>query len=305
MPVSDDGEVSTVRSRVPVTAEQAEQIEVLARAVLRWALGRPSSADDAPAEASLPPSRVRRVATVAGKILAGVAATVATTATTVARIEAQRPENWSGLAGYTEAVRLVTDGFPVLWVPDCETLAALASAPDRLARQALLLSRRDQVLAHAQAVLAEVHSSDLATSRLLAEQALDCLPSFPYPAQSLALQVAAIVTMGETGSKTFKQLQARLDEELSKLTAPRGTALIRDLGVTFMLLAAAPALEQFRVDRGDRVPSRPNRHAVAHVLSLEQYTEANALESVLLAVSVLRQAEASRTDRLESAAYES
>ncbi len=51
------------------------------------------------------------------------------------------------------------------------------------------------------------------------------------------------------------------------------------------MLAVAPVLTTFRADRGDAVPERPNRHAVAHTLDRRQYSEPNALQAVLLAVS--------------------
>ncbi len=289
------------RERVLVTAEQADQLEELLHAVARWIAGEPFFDGEEPTEPAEPPSRARRAVTMAGKILAGAAIVAVNASVAVARVDAQRPDNWPGLVGYTEAVRLVADGFPVLWVPDQDTLSALAEAPNRPARQRVLLARRDRVLSHARAVLAEVQSTDLQPARMLAEQVLDCVTQFPFPAQSLALQIVALVTLRETGSPTFTRLRERLDAELSKLAAPSGMALTKDLGTTFMLLAAAPALDQFYPDHGDPVPTRPNRHAISHVLSLEQYTEANALESALLAVSVLRQAESAQAERLAAA----
>ena len=254
--MSSTGDLAVASPRGPalVTAEQADQLDEFVRAVARWIAGGPFFDDEEPTESAKPPSRARRVATIVGKVLAGAAIAVVHTSVTYARIDAQRPDNWPGFVGYTEAVRLVADGLPVLWVPDHDTLAQLASAPDRPARQGVLLARRNRILAHAHAVLAEVRSDDLRSQRVLAEQALECLPSFPYPAQSLALQVAALVTMRETGSSTFAQLQKRLDTELAKLRAPQGMALIKDLGTTFMLLAVAAASTSSTRSEGTRFP---------------------------------------------------
>ena len=60
------------------------------------------------------------------------------------------------------------------------------------------------------------------------------------------------------------------------------------------LVAVAPVLSQFFEQLGDPTPTTPNRHAVSHTVSMTQYTPANALWSVLIAVSVLRQAQENR-----------
>ena len=77
------------------------------------------------------------------------------------------------------------------------------------------------------------------------------------------------------------------------LASARHGDLIVDLRGSLMLLAIAPVLVRFDATR-DPVPTHPSRHAVSHAIDAAQYTAGNALESVLLAVSVLRQAEAAR-----------
>jgi hypothetical protein len=60
------------------------------------------------------------------------------------------------------------------------------------------------------------------------------------------------------------------------------------------LVAVTPVVSRFFERQGDPVPTTPNRHAVSHTVSPAQYTPANALWSVLIAVSVLRQAQENR-----------
>ena len=55
-------------------------------------------------------------------------------------------------------------------------------------------------------------------------------------------------------------------------------------------LATAPMLQvyqQYRVNRGDRVPVTFNRHATAHTVSPEQYTRPNAVQGLLFVTSLL------------------
>jgi len=241
--------------------------------------------------------KLRRGLSRTGKALAGGAVVLARVSLLVTLIEKHRPANWGGFASYQTAIVLMRDGFPVAWVPDADTLAALAEAPDRAAQQALLVERRDAVLAHAAGVLAEVSSIDLRDPRALVEEAVACVTSFPYAAQSLALHAATVVALEEMGMARLFELRGDLDEHIALLQRQDHQRLATDLRKSLLLLTVAPALRTFRPWCGDPIPTRPNRHAVAHSASLVQFTEANALESVLLAVSVLRQAEAARADQ--------
>jgi len=211
----------------------------------------------------------------------------------LARIEAQRPENWPSVLSYLKALPLIADGFPVLWVPDSKTLDALLVARGRPERQGVLLARQGEVLSHTRSVLGEVRSPDLGHARALLLQAVDCVEHFPFPAQALALQVATVLAQQEAGVGSLSALAKEASAKTAALASAEHGAVIEDLGGSLMLLAVAPALVRFDPQR-DALPTRPNRHAVAHVLDPAQYTPGNALESVLLAASVLRQAEASR-----------
>lgn len=220
----------------------------------------------------------------------GLAGAVGEAMAVAGGLQLQRPENWPTGSLYVLILPVIQDGFPVLWVPEAEVLQALSKAPDRPRRQQLLLDRRDEILANARRVLTAVTSPDLSLDREVVGQALACVVDQPYPAQIASLNVATQRALAEVGESSVTALG-----KLAKATAKRGVgAGALDVRKVLMLSAIAPALEQFYPDRQDPIPERPNRHAVDHVTSPLQYTPGNALESVLLAVSVLRQAQANR-----------
>jgi len=202
----------------------------------------------------------------------------------------QVPDNWPSWLYYASLGELIQDGFPVTWVPNSEVLAAMIEAPDRPSRQRVLLDMQDQVLPHAAGVLSRVTAEDLTSDRAVVEQALRCVTHSPGLAQIGALITAVNRGQAEVGAASLGEL-FRHGEEAAKGEPLRNAERLQR---TLMLTALAPTLTHFRPARLDPVPTRPHRHAVAHLTSDEQLTSANALESVLLAVSVLRQAQADR-----------
>lgn len=183
-------------------------------------------------------------------------------------------------------------------MPPADVLDALAQAPDRPARQQVLYERRAILLEHARSVLGEVVSPDLAVDRRVVSEALDCVVDQPSPAQVAALNVAANRAMLEAGAATLGQLARMGRAAAARLT----TVGVENLRISLMLVAIAPALEHFDPTVVDHVHARPNRNVADHVISAVQFTPENALESVLLAVSVLRQAQANREDTTRAVA---
>lgn len=231
--------------------------------------------------------RMGRVAALVGRVTLGALAVVA-------RVEVERPPNWpSGVMTLSRAYPLAREGFPVVWVPDEQTLSAVLSATSREERQQVLLENTDTALAHAHEVLDEVTCPHLHEWRDLIRQSVECvlLHPAPAPAQALALQGAAIVAMDLHGASNLGQVFAEARRAARAGPIPASGALRHDLTtVVFQTVLA-------RFNVGDVVPATPNRHVIAHVLSREQYTLANAIEATLLAVSVLRQTQAEHQGR--------
>jgi len=273
-----------------------------------------SSVDDSPSPSVLPPQQAIRmgeslrymadvirtpdedapavgrrswdVRTIAATLLEFVGRVLSTTG----HLREQAPDNWSRWFHYASLTKIIEDGFPVMWVPDAEALAAMIDAPDRPSRQQVLLDSQDRVLLHAAGVLARVTAEDLAPYRAVVEQALGCVTHSPSLAQIGALITAVNYGQVEVGATSLGELFRQCEGAAKGEPLHNAEALQRVL----MLTALAPALTHFYPSRSDPVPTWPHRHAVAHLTSAEQFTPGNALESVLLAISVLRQAQESR-----------
>lgn len=287
----------SVLANVQIRPEDASSFFEMLDDAWQWVVTDPDAGKEVDESESPAHRRLRRAAVRTGKGLASAGVFVVKLALLATLVQEHGPANWNGLVGFHAALTLMGDDFPAAWVPDTETLDALARAVDRPSRQAILLDRRDAVLAHARTVLAEVSAPDLGYARRLAEQALACVTAFPAAAQSLALNAAVVIALGETGLEKLAYLNDTADERAELLRRHEYQRLVTDLPASLLLLTVAPTLRTFRPWRGDPVPTRPNRHAVAHSVSPCQFTEGNALESVLLAVSVLRQAQRIRTER--------
>lgn len=208
--------------------------------------------------------------------------------------------NWPSPFAVHIALLAEQDGLPVAWVPRAELLTKWSLAPDLATRMDLLLEHADQVVDDCNTALNEVLDPELAGPRDLLRQAVMCVRDQPAPAQALALPAAVTLSAELVG--TGRHLY-RLTSALAPLTRPLYLSEMGQLRSTLTLLAVRPVLERFDPDKGDPVPTRANRHAVAHAVHPGQYTLPNALLSVLLAVSVLRQMQADRdlVDALDEA----
>lgn len=216
----------------------------------------------------------------------------------LSRLEAAKPPNWPTVLAYPRLHDLAKDGFPVIWVPAAPVLTELMDARTVIDRQNVLLGHADEVIENARAVLGEVTHADLAEHARVVHQALDCVRTNDAPAQALSLQVATVAAAHETGHETL----AGLATHLKALLEPDAIVTPTDLRSAMTLLAVGPLLARFRP--GDPVPTTPNRHAISHTVSSLQYTPGNALWSVLVAVSVLRQAQENREPRLTAQSLE-
>ncbi|KRF44598.1 hypothetical protein ASH01_11440 [Terrabacter sp. Soil811] len=207
----------------------------------------------------------------------------------LAELEATRPPNWPSLLTYPLMDRLAREGFPVAWVPGPDVLDELMRIGSPDVRGQALLARSEDVLRHAHGVLDEVTNDELKDYVVVLRQALACVETSYAPAQALSLQAAAALAAQETKHANFASLRRFLDS-MKEMDAYTGAGGVK---AAMTLLAVAPILERF-VSGIDLPPTTPNRHAVAHIVSLEQYTPVNAMLSVLVAVSVLRQAQENR-----------
>ncbi|WP_030529784.1 hypothetical protein [Phycicoccus jejuensis] len=205
----------------------------------------------------------------------------------VAHVERARPENWRSVWDYPRLAQLAREGYPIMWVPDSATLGQMLDAPPAQRTQ-VLIDNASRVLQHADDVLSQVTHGDLVAYADVMRQAVRCVQTAPAPAQALSLQVATVAGIEAVNARGVGDLYRYL-EDLADITDARQ---VERLATALSVLCLQRALTRW--NPGDSVPSTPNRHNVSHAVDPQQYSPANAIWSVLLAVSVLRQLQEER-----------
>ena len=194
-------------------------------------------------------------------------------------------------------------------MPPTEVLMEVTAA-DPSDRIGVLVSRQDEVLAQCEALLAQCRDPELQESRTLAGRAAEALRAGHHEAamalavavaESLAFWVAEIRTtpfdsrdehdvhdaqLGRRGNPRSRyRLAEALLEQMDSDERERWFDVMRRA-----LLAPIPKFfTKFHPDDGDPVPETVSRHATVHRPTVEHLSPANALLSVMLCTSYLRE----------------
>jgi hypothetical protein len=209
------------------------------------------------------------------------------------------PSNWWSvpqLDGDVATAIMQGEGIPLAWVPRAETVADLIAAPDAATRDTILVARTPDIVEDCRQRLAEVLDADLQHLEGLIDDALRALEqSIPTAAQALAANVFDTLLRdvrnrgrlfaGSTGRFKYKHVT-------SGITPVSDETLIGLYRATCVLTPVLMALDEFNFET-DPVPGRFRRHATAHRAGTTQYTPANAIIAVMLATSLLREAQES------------
>lgn len=210
------------------------------------------------------------------------------------------PPNWDDLdwQDLDLVIELVSnEGLPLAWVPSPEIVSELAHAPDTSTRDAILIARRSDITHDCRKVLAEVSRAELAEMASAAAEAATAVErGLHRAAQALAANVfdTALRHIVRGGlllpELTGKQFDYRT---LKKKIAPH---LISDdleinrFRAASVLSPVVPALARFDpANSQDPAGVRFNRHATAHRVDTVQFTPENAIISLMLAVSLVRE----------------
>lgn len=209
------------------------------------------------------------------------------------------PRNWADLADddFDTAVGIGQDeGIPLVWVPRPAIVADMVGAWDAEARDRILLSFREEIADDCLTVLSEVTAPGLKPLAELAAEAVIALrDGHGSSAQALAGNVfdtllrdvarrGVIFTGPPVGYFKYDKIRKRIPPVSDD-------TLIRRFRADCVLSAALQALEEYKPS--DPPPGRFLRHATAHYARAEQYTPVNAIVAVMLAASMLREAQAS------------
>lgn len=192
------------------------------------------------------------------------------------------PTNWSAI-DMADGLDLASRGWPIVWVPRDDIVAMLVGAPDDNARDAVLRDSSDLILDDVEACIDGMRSSH-ASSVLI-----DALSQAVKAARE-SLWIACQVTT-TTALDTIVGAETEIKRTKShKEAEPVGDEILAsELRIALILQALPMAFESFFVDDGDSIPTTYNRHASIHRLSNLQLTQRNALFSLLLTTSLLRE----------------
>ena len=234
-----------------------------------------------------------------------------TTPALAAAMDWLRPRNWhaSGLTPDDILPVAVDGGIPVVWVPPTEVLIEVTEA-DPSDRIGVLVSRGADVLAHCEALLAQCSDPELQESRTLAARAVGALRADHHEAamalavavtESLAFWVAEIRTIpygnhdehdlhdAQLGKRDNLPNRYRLAGELLEQMDSDERERRFDVMRRALLAPIPKFFTKFHPDDGDPVPETVSRHATVHRPTVEHLSPANALLSVMLCTSYLRE----------------
>ncbi|MFE4258203.1 hypothetical protein [Streptomyces sp. NPDC056883] len=204
------------------------------------------------------------------------------------------PSNWLGESfDYTVMVSVLNEGIPLAWVPSAPVIHGLLAAPDARARLRVLEANTEEIVAACRKALSEVSQPGLQQQVALLEDCLAMVEAdLPAGAQALAASVWDTVyravwradpLLKTPGWFKYKEVTRKLpkaDLDDSTLLAFRHACVLAPI---------VKGLEEFR--DGHPIPSAFNRHATTHAAGASQYTTANALTVLMLAVSLVRELE--------------
>lgn len=213
------------------------------------------------------------------------------------------PPNWDserGVQQYETFIKLAAEeGLPMTWVPNTELTYLLAEAEYTAARNLLLIEHSMTLVEDCRTVLAELEDQTYLVSQLV--KSLDAYAAgFHEQAQS---HVASII---DTALREVFVVEKRWTYPTVKKLLHNGEdwrrIKMRSARVLPTSVALLSLLKDFWTDRGDAVPTMPNRHAAAHAVHADQYHEVNALKFLMLATAMLAEVEYGGWNRILSSA---
>jgi hypothetical protein len=209
------------------------------------------------------------------------------------------PPNWWSVAqldGDAAIAIMQEEGIPLAWVPRAEIVADLIAAPDAAARDTILVARTSEIVEDCRQRLAEVLEDDLQHLDGLAGDALRALEQAnPTAAQALAANVFdTLLRDVRHRGRLFAGSSGRFKYQhvTGGITPVSDETLVGVYRATCVLTPVLKALAEFNFET-DPVPGRFARHATAHRAGTTQYTPANAVIAIMLATSLLREAQES------------
>ncbi|MDV7171949.1 hypothetical protein R4144_00770 [Gordonia amicalis] len=179
-------------------------------------------------------------------------------------------------------VVVMVDGISLYEVPRTEIATEIIFADNASQRRAVLKDRWREIVIDCREVIAR-HSHD--ETRELTETAaaaLDALNSGNHKA-------AQALTASLIDATLRKRLKGKRHNYMPSKSGNRTRAAFDELNVrTFIAFAPIwQTYQHYDPDKGDPIPTTFSRHATAHTVSSDQYTLANTMQGVMVAVGLL------------------
>ena len=226
-------------------------------------------------------------------VLEGLAKALAPLQPALERLDAMMPENWRGQRlDYRDMVRLMQEGVPLAWVPPADVIRQLLAVGETSSRSKVIDACRPEILDSCSVVLAKVVDARFSPQRALLEECVQMIERGRFSgAQALAANVWDTLVRGLAyANSTWLTDQGWWSYKKIIQSVPAvddDDATIGQFRKAAVFLPFAKTLEEFR--RPQPVPGDFNRHATAHATGAVQYTAANTVTALMLAVSVLRE----------------
>lgn len=208
------------------------------------------------------------------------------------------PPNWDDLQDLEDIKRVMRAGIPLVWVPPVDVVQQLTAAVDA-DLPSVLVSNKDAVLTSCRERLYEIKRGELAGCVAMLEECIRVAETGAQNAcQSLAASVWDTLLRGMARhAPSLLQNTRRYGPVFNYPTFTKNLpefnddTLVGKIRATCVFSPVASALQEFH---GGAVPETYSRHATAHAVSPKQYTPANSLVALMLAVSLARELEESR-----------
>lgn len=177
---------------------------------------------------------------------------------------------------------VMADGISLYEVPRTEITTEIIFATDASQRRAVLEDRWREIAADCREVVARHSHEEMRELVVTAVSAIDALDSGnPRAAQALTASIIDATLRDRLKSKRRDYMPSR--------SGKRTTAAFDELSVrTFIAFAPIwQTYQHYDPDEGDPIPATFSRHATAHTFSSGQYTLANAVQGLMVAVGLL------------------
>lgn len=205
------------------------------------------------------------------------------------------PPNWlqKPELNLVAAMDVLRSGIPLIWVPRAPIVSDLLGARNTMRRDAILAHKSSVISQDCLSMLDEVTMPQLEPLARLAKRSVESLISgFQEPAQALAANVFE-TWLREAVDRDLlfpPRQDGSVYTHVKNHVAPISThTLLEKFREVCVLTPATVALVNYTPPGPP--PSRFSRHATAHHARPESYTSSNAVVAVMLATSVLREAQ--------------